>query len=117
MEGVPKGPRSLTGVSEGPRRLAGVSGAPQEPRRRPEADSLQISGGLLQSAVLSLQPLPGGFSPSQGKSKEQLDLEGSEEKEEKVQKKVKGHISENRVRRSRRKRDHLFNIFPQTQQV
>ena len=82
--------RRSAGVPKGPRRLAGVSGAPQEPRRRPEADSLQISGGLLQSAVLSLQPLPGGFSPSQGKSKEQLDLEGSEEKEEKVQKGSRG---------------------------
>ena len=111
MAGVPEGPRSLTGVSEGPRRLAGVSGAPQEPRRRPEADSLQISGGLLQSAVLSLQPLPGGFSPSQGKSKEQLDLEGSEEKEEKVQKKVKGNISDKRVRKSKKKGPYFFFFF------
>ena len=103
----PRGP----GVSEGPRRLAGVSGAPQEPRRRPEADSLQISGGLLQSAVLSLQPLPGGFSPSQGKSKEQLNLEGSEDKEEKVQKKVKGNISDKRVRKSKRKKKIYIYIF------
>ena len=61
---------------------------------------------------MSLQPLPGGFSPSQGKSKEQLDLEGSEEKEEKVQKKVKGNISDKRVRKSKRKQEHIFlNIF------
>ena len=76
---------------------------------------MPISGGLLQGAKLPLQPLSGGFSPNQGKSKEQLDTRGGEE-EEKEQVKgggIRTSKNQNRkqVRRSRGNKDLNFNVF------
>ena len=50
---------------------------------------MPVTGGLLQSPVLSLQSLSGGFSPNEGKSKEQLGSKGGEEKEQDEEKRKK----------------------------
>ena len=91
---------SLRGAKEVGRSLRSAAGAKKEAGSRKPAD---FSRTLTKCRIVP-SAITRRISPSQGKSKEQLNLEGSEDKEEKVQKKVKGYIYDKRVRTSRRKR-------------